>query len=71
MEGGTPGPIRTAGLLLRRQTLYPAELRAHTNTPIVALWVGRGKTEMSTAYSSSCSAAATVAEPSDVISMSS
>ena len=27
--GGTPGPIRTADLLLRRQTLYPAELRAH------------------------------------------
>jgi hypothetical protein len=26
--GGTPGPIRTADLLLRRQTLYPAELRA-------------------------------------------
>jgi hypothetical protein len=26
---GTPGPIRTADLLLRRQTLYPAELRAH------------------------------------------
>ena len=25
---GTPGPIRTADLLLRRQTLYPAELRA-------------------------------------------
>jgi hypothetical protein len=27
---GTPGPIRTADLLLRRQTLYPAELRAHS-----------------------------------------
>src|SRR5581483_9093351 len=26
---GTPGPSRTADLLLRRQTLYPAELRAH------------------------------------------
>jgi hypothetical protein len=24
----TPGAIRTRGLLLRRQTLYPAELRA-------------------------------------------
>lgn len=30
---GTPGPIRTADLLLRRQTLYPAELRAHTTLP--------------------------------------
>ena len=28
-EDGTPGPIRTADLLLRRETLYPAELRAH------------------------------------------
>src|ERR1043165_6308057 len=28
-RSGTPGPIRTADLLLRRQTLYPAELRAH------------------------------------------
>src|ERR1017187_6672801 len=28
-ECGTPGRIRTADLLLRRQTLYPAELRAH------------------------------------------
>src|SRR5262249_51840546 len=35
-ESGTPGPIRTADLLLRRQTLYPAELRAHiTTNPIV------------------------------------
>ena len=29
LECGTPGRIRTADLLLRRQTLYPAELRAH------------------------------------------
>ena len=37
-EFGTPGPIRTADLLLRRQTLYPAELRAHAvdSIPIVA-----------------------------------
>ena len=27
-ENGTPGPIRTVDLLLRRQLLYPAELRA-------------------------------------------
>src|SRR6476661_8127664 len=26
---GAPGEIRTPGLLLRRQPLYPAELRAH------------------------------------------
>ena len=29
---GTPGAIRTRDLLLRRQTLYPAELRAHKET---------------------------------------
>jgi hypothetical protein len=29
-ESGAPGEIRTPGLLLRRQPLYPAELRAHT-----------------------------------------
>ena len=28
--GGTPGVIRTPDPLLRRQVLYPAELRAHT-----------------------------------------
>ena len=27
---GAPGPIRTGDLLLRRQTLYPAELRARS-----------------------------------------
>jgi hypothetical protein len=26
---GAPGGIRTPGLLVRSQTLYPAELRAH------------------------------------------
>jgi hypothetical protein len=26
---GAPGEIRTPGLLVRSQTLYPAELRAH------------------------------------------
>src|SRR5438034_11050560 len=30
---GTPEWIRTTDLLLRRQTLYPAELRAHIATP--------------------------------------
>ena len=28
--GGTPGVIRTPDPLLRRQVLYPAELRAHS-----------------------------------------
>ena len=28
--GGTPGEIRTPDPLLRRQVLYPAELRAHS-----------------------------------------
>ena len=32
---GTPGVIRTPDPLLRRQVLYPAELRAHT------IWPGR------------------------------
>jgi hypothetical protein len=27
---GAPGRIRTSGLLIRSQSLYPAELRAHT-----------------------------------------
>ena len=30
---GTPGGIRTPGLLLRRQLLYPAELLAHIQEP--------------------------------------
>src|SRR5947209_19568795 len=29
---GAPGEIRTPDLLLRRQSLYPTELRAHTNS---------------------------------------
>ena len=33
--GGAPGLIRTGDLLLRRQTLYPAELRVHVN-PILS-----------------------------------
>src|SRR5580692_10288003 len=37
---GAPGEIRTPDLLLRRQPLYPAELRAHTS--IYSLH-GRGK----------------------------
>ena len=30
-EGGAPWGTRTLGLLLRRQLLYPAELKAHCN----------------------------------------
>ncbi len=29
LKNGTPDKIRTCDLLLRRQALYPAELRAH------------------------------------------
>jgi hypothetical protein len=29
VKSGAPGEIRTPGLLVRSQTLYPAELRAH------------------------------------------
>ena len=29
MRNGAPGEIRTPDLLVRSQTLYPAELRAH------------------------------------------
>jgi hypothetical protein len=32
LVSGAPGQIRTAGLLVRSQTLYPAELRAQQNT---------------------------------------
>src|ERR1700738_4244523 len=32
---GAPGEIRTPGLLIRSQSLYPAELRAHT---LVQVW---------------------------------
>ena len=28
---GAPGEVRTPDLLLRRQSLYPSELRAHTD----------------------------------------
>jgi hypothetical protein len=30
LKNGAPGEIRTPDLLLRRQSLYPSELRAHT-----------------------------------------
>ncbi len=32
LKSGAPGEIRTPDLLLRRQSLYPTELRAHTNS---------------------------------------
>jgi hypothetical protein len=32
LKSGAPGEIRTPDLLLRRQSLYPTELRAHSNT---------------------------------------
>ena len=38
-ESGAPGEIRTPDLLLRRQPLYPAELRAHGW--LQSTWVGR------------------------------
>ena len=34
-KNGTPGGIRTHDLLLRRQTLYPAELRVHAYRVVV------------------------------------
>jgi hypothetical protein len=40
---GTPGTIRTCDLLLRRQTLYPAELRALL-TLMIRTSAGEGKT---------------------------
>ena len=36
MTNGAPGRIRTCGLWLRRPTLYPAELRAHSVADSVA-----------------------------------
>ena len=32
LKSGAPGEIRTPDLLLRRQSLYPTELRAHSDT---------------------------------------
>ena len=37
--GGALGRTRTCGLLIRSQTLYPAELRAHRSTHDTAGWV--------------------------------
>ena len=34
--GGAPGAIRTRDLWLRKPTLYPAELRAHVTSLIIA-----------------------------------
>src|SRR5579875_4227805 len=36
-KNGTPGVIRTPDPLLRRQVLYPAELRAHERTGSLAM----------------------------------
>ena len=36
---GTPEWIRTTDLLLRRQTLYPAELRARMQTKALLNWI--------------------------------
>ena len=44
---GTPEWIRTTDLLLRRQTLYPAELRAHNcTTSIVVTFQPDGQTAL-------------------------
>ncbi len=45
MKNGAPGEIRTPDLLVRSQTLYPTELRAHPNkdTLKIAQNFGRGK----------------------------
>jgi hypothetical protein len=37
MRSGAPGGIRTPDLLVRSQTLYPAELRARRNADSVSL----------------------------------
>ena len=39
---GTPEWIRTTDLLLRRQTLYPAELRAHNGSTSIVVTFGQG-----------------------------
>ena len=38
-KNGAPGEIRTPDLLLRRQPLYPAELRART---VFTVYMGKG-----------------------------
>ena len=48
---GTPEWIRTTDLLLRRQTLYPAELRAHIGSiSIVVVPPGNGQTAIAVWY---------------------
>jgi hypothetical protein len=44
---GAPGEIRTPGLLVRSQTLYPAELRAHRCEKILSRQVGFGQNSSS------------------------
>ncbi len=43
-RSGAPGEIRTPGLLIRSQTLYPAELRAHKRTYLIFNAPSRNRT---------------------------
>jgi hypothetical protein len=43
---GAPGEIRTPGLLIRSQTLYPTELRAHSRMEAASRGIRR-KSEVS------------------------
>jgi hypothetical protein len=54
--GGTPERIRTSDLLLRRQALYPAELRAHIAVCIVAVFTTSSSHHQQQAYPPAASA---------------
>ena len=45
IQSGTPGGIRTPDLLVRSQTLYPAELRAHNHIATLTVYHNRGKSQ--------------------------
>jgi hypothetical protein len=54
-RSGTPGRIRTCGLLLRRQTLYPSELQAHADKvysrpSLRSSWPGQAARWLRTVY---------------------
>ena len=52
VKNGTPGAIRTRDLLLRRQTLYPTELRVHTNNCFLIYYPGAVFSRRQAAYGS-------------------
>src|ERR1700674_2286170 len=60
LKNGAPGEIRTPDLLLRRQSLYPAELRAHTDKLV---YRAAGKPSMPSYKGKTASRARTLPRP--------